>query len=260
MWVVGVVVLVATVVAFFSMRHTRDELHAMIGTETLSIPELERYRGASDELVGKGGFRHTAEVVGAAHPRPEGPLTAELSRTECVWYRYRIDRHYEIVEHRDGKRRRKKRIENVVDHTSNQGYAVIDEEGRTIGVDPNGTKPDGVEQTVNRFEPEHTSAKSTEPFGISLPVPDAHGNSTLGYEYKEWVLRPGSRLYVLGEVHDRMGPLVIGKPDQGGHFIISTRTENELRADRTKRHKMLAAGVVVGALLGTGLVVGGLLG
>src|SRR5690606_39854698 len=97
--------------------HTRSELHAMIGTETLSIPQLEQYRQASDEVGGRGAFRKTAEVVGAAHPGPHGPLKAELSKTECVWYRYRIDRHYEVIEYRDGKRHRRKRTERIAERS-----------------------------------------------------------------------------------------------------------------------------------------------
>ncbi|WP_026455247.1 E3 ubiquitin ligase family protein [Saccharomonospora iraqiensis] len=259
MWVAGVLLLAAAVVAFFYMRHTRSELHSMIGTETLSIPELEQYRSISDEVGGKGAFRRVAEVVGAAHPRPEGLLTAELTKTECVWYRYRVDRQYEKIEYRDGRQHREKRTENVVDHTSPQGYAVIDQEGRTIGVDPNGTQPDAPEQTVNRFEPHHSREGGVELFGINLPNLIGGGDTTLGYEYQEWVIRPGQRLYILGEVHDRIGPLVIGKPEKDGHFIVSTRTEEELRADREKRHKLLSAGVVVGALAGVGLLVAELL-
>jgi hypothetical protein len=257
-WIVGVVLLVVAVGAFFYMKHTRDELHAMIGTETLSIPELERYRSASDEVGGTGSFRKTAEVVGAAHPRPEGPLTAELSKTECVWYRYRIDRHYEVIEYRDGKRHRRKRTERVAEHTSHQGYAVIDNEGRTIGVDPNGTNPDGVEQTVSRFEPHHDDRGGVDLFGIRLPALFGRSDSTIGYDYKEWVIRPGQRLYILGEVHDRIGPLVIGKPADKGHFIISTRTEEELRASRVQRHKLLAAGTIASCVLGVGFLVSAL--
>ncbi|PXY32257.1 GIDE domain-containing protein [Prauserella muralis] len=255
MWIAGALLLALAVAAFLYMRHTKSELHAMIGTETLPIPELERFRQVSDELGATGSFRKTAEVVGAAHPRPEGPLKAELSKTECVWYRYEVHRQYETVEYRDGKRRRSRRTEKVAGHTSWEGFALIDDERRTIGVDPTGTNPDGAEQTVNRFEP-HRGGGGVEVFGVRLPDFVAGGGSTtIGFDYKEWVIRPGRRLYILGEVHDRIGPLVIGKPDNGGHFLISTRTEQQLRDSRVKRHKLLAAGVVASTLLGVGLVV-----
>ncbi|WP_216210360.1 E3 ubiquitin ligase family protein [Amycolatopsis aidingensis] len=261
MWIIGVLLIGAAVAGFFFMRHTKSELHAMIGTETLTIPQLEDLRKVSDELGATGGFRRTAEVVGAAHPRPEGLLTAEISKTECVWYRYRIDRQYEHVEYRDGKRHRSKRTEKVAEHTSHEGYALIDDAGRTIGVDPGGTAPDGTEQTVHRFEPHHGGSGPVEVFGFRLPDFVAGGNgSTIGFDYKEWVIRPGRRLYVLGEVHDRIGPLVIGKPQGGGHFIISTRTEDELREDRVTRHRFLAVGVIIATLAGLALIVADLIG
>ncbi|SFB32104.1 E3 Ubiquitin ligase [Amycolatopsis marina] len=260
MWIlIGLLLIAAGVGGFFYMQHTKRELHAMIGTDTLTIPQLEDLRRISDDLGARGGFRKVAEVVGTAHPRPEGALVSEVSKSECVWYRYRIDRQYEHVEYRDGRRYRSKRTEKVVEHTSAEGYALIDEQGRTIGVDPNGTNPDGVEQSVNRFEPHHGGGGHSELFGIRLPAVLGGGrDSTLGYEYKEWLIRPGRRMYILGEVHDKIGPLVIGKPEQGGHFLISTRTEDELRADRVQRHKFLAVGVIVAVVGGIAAVIGGL--
>lgn len=257
MWIVGLIVIAAGVAALFYMRHTKSELHAMIGTETLSIPELERLRGISDELGAKGGFRKSAEVVGAAHPRPEGLLTAELSRSECVWYSYDVHRKYETTEYRNGDRRTVRRSERVAGHTSWEGYALVDEQGHTIGVDPNGTKPEGAEQSVSRFEPYEGGRDSVELFGFEIPgLLTGNGSRTIGYEYKEWLIRPGRRLYILGEVHDKSGPLVISKPEDSGHFIISTRTEQELRASREKRHKILAVVVIAAVLIGIGLIVG----
>ena len=257
MWIAGLIIIAVGVGAFFYMRSTKSELHAMIGTETLSIPELESLRAISDELGSKGGFRKTAEVVGASHPRPDGLLTAELSKTECVWYRFEVHRKYEATEIQDGKRRTVQRSERVAGGTSWEGYALVDEQQRTIGVDPNGTPPDGAEQSINRFEPHNGGRDGLQLFGFKIPGLSA-GNSTIGYEYEEWVLRPGRRLYILGEVHDKIGPLVISKPENDGHFIISTRTESDLRTSREKLHKFLSIGVIAAAIIGTGLVVGGL--
>lgn len=259
LWITGLVVIAVGAIGFYFMRRTKRELHTMIGTETLSIPELERLRGISDEVGARGGFRKTAEVVGLAHPRPEGPLVAELSKSECVWYSFEVLRQYEDTEYRDGERRTVRRSERVAGHTSWEGYAVIDEQGRTIGVDPNGTGPDGAEQSVGRFEPYQGGRDGVELFGIKIPGFLTGNNSgTIGYEYKEWVIRPGRRLYILGEVHDKIGPLVVAKPENGGHFIISTRTEQELRASREKRHRYLSIGVIAAVVIGAGLVIGGL--
>ncbi|TNC28760.1 E3 ubiquitin ligase family protein [Amycolatopsis alkalitolerans] len=260
MWILGLVLIAAAVGGFFWMQSTKRELHAMIGTETLSIPELEDLRRISDELGARGGFRKTAEVLGAAHPRPEGLLTAEISKIPCVWYRYRVERQYEHVEYRDGRRHTSKRTEKVADHTSSEGYALIDEAGRTIGVAPDGTKPEGAEQSVNRFEPYRGGDQPVELFGLRLPgFLAGNRDSTIGFEYSEWLIRPGTRLYILGEVHDIIGPLVIAKPQEKGHFLIAAKTEQELRADRTRRHKLLAAGVLVAFFAGVALTVVGII-
>lgn len=254
MWGLGVVLLVASAVGFYFMRRDRTELHAMIGAETLPVQQLEMLRSTSDELGGRGNFRKYCEVVGTAHPRPEGLLVSELSKTECVWYRYRVKRHYERVYYRDGRRRVIRGSEVVSDFSSQAGYALRDDQGMLIGVDPNGTKPDQPEQVVSRFEPAHRRGPSL--FGIQLPP--ARGG-TIGYEYEEWIIRPGHRLYILGEVHDRIGPLVIGKPQDGSPFIISTRSEQELREHRRKRHRLLSVGVAVGAPAGLIIFVLGLI-
>ncbi|MGW3473379.1 helicase, partial [Saccharopolyspora sp. NPDC000995] len=64
---IGVVLLLAAAVGFYFMRRARDELHAMIGAETLPVNELELLRKASDDVGARGGFRKECEVVGAAH-------------------------------------------------------------------------------------------------------------------------------------------------------------------------------------------------
>lgn len=253
--IIGVVLLVAAAVGFYFMRRARDELHAMIGAETLPINELELLRKASDEVGARGGFRKQCEVVGAAHPRPEGVLVSELSKTECVWFRYVVKRRYERVRYRDGRRHVDRGSETVAEHTSWEGYALRDDHGVLIGVDPNGTNPDRPEKVVDRFEPHNPQGPTV--FGFQLPnIFDNSG--TVGYEYQEWVIRPGRRLYVLGEVHDKIGPLVIGKPEQKGFFIISTRSEQEVRDSRRTQHRLLAFGIPAAALAGIVCIVLGI--
>ncbi len=127
MLIFGVVALVAAGVGFFFMRRARGELHAMIGAETLPVPRLEQQRRTADELGGRGGFRKKCEVVGAAHPRPEGLLVSELSNTECVWSRYRVRRHYERTRYTggNGRSRRERKSETLVDDSSSVGCATV---------------------------------------------------------------------------------------------------------------------------------------
>lgn len=55
-------------------------------------------------------------------------------------------------------------------------------------------------------------------------------------------------------MHDKIGPLVMAEPEQGS-FIISTRSEEQLRGTSRKRHRMLSAGVLVAAPLGLLLII-----
>ncbi|MGW1676909.1 GIDE domain-containing protein [Saccharopolyspora sp. NPDC002376] len=64
-------------------------------------------------------------------------------------------------------------------------------------------------------------------------------------------------MYVLGEVHDRIGPLMIGKPEQDSHFVISTRIEDQLRKSARTQHRLLAIGIPLAALAGIALIVFG---
>lgn len=256
MVVIGVALLVAAGAGWYFMRRTRDELHAMIGTSTSTVSELEEQRRTAGELGGRAGFRQQCELVGSAHPRPEGLLVSELSRAECVWYRYRVEREFREQRHdTNGNTRRQRKKEKIAEHTSHEGYALRDGNGELIGIDPNGAPPDHPEQVVDRFEPH--APEGPRMFGVQLPSFFDFSN-TIGYHYKEWVIWPEQQLYVLGEAHDKIGPLVVAKPPKGS-FVISTRSEEELRADRRTRHKWLRAGVLAGVPLGIALIVAGFL-
>lgn len=251
LFIFGAVLLLVAIVAFGSMRHARSELHAMIGTQTLPVSELEVLQSASREVAPVGAFQHKCEVVGVAEPRPEGPLRSQLTGSQCVWYRYVVTRHYEHVTHQNGRRRVRRRAEQLTETNSWESFGLRDSQGQLIGVDPGGSQIDEPQQTVQEFEPHRPSGPTM--FGLQLP--NAFGrNGTTGYTYEEWIVPPGRRLYVLGEVNDRAESLMIGKPADGGHFIVSTRSEQELRDHRRKRHRKLSFAVLAAALGGLLLI------
>lgn len=260
--IIGGVLVLGGIAGIVYAKRLRDRVHAMIGAETLPIPELEQRRSVSDEVAGKGQFRHVCEVVGTAHPNPQGPLTSEITKSECVWHRHKVQRRYRHVSHdSNGRRRTSQRTETVAEHTSHQGYALRDATGTLIGVDPNGTDPDAVEQAVNRFEPYQGGGGGGGDgiLGVLGSLVRTGRDDTIGYEYTEWVIRPGTPLYILGEVHDKIGPLVIGKPAGDDPFIISTRSEQELRSSTGRTQLLCAWGGAAGILVGIGLLIAGAL-
>ena len=236
----GLIVLIGGALCIDQAVRARRRVHAMLAAETLTVPELEQLRGISDGLGVRGGFRKVAEVVGAAAPGPQGLLRAEMSGTEAVWHAQRVQRHYEeTTTDSDGDRRTTRRTETVAQNVSGPTFALV-RDGHTVVVDHGGVLVDAAEQVVDRFEQQAGDG------GFLRDLLD-HGNGTIGYQYTEWVVRPGTPLYVLGEVHDRTGPLVIGPPaDRSRHFVVSTRSEEEL-TDDTRRHQRLMARIGAGA-------------
>ena len=94
-------------------------------------------------------------------------------------------------------------------------------------------------------------------FGIEVQL--GSGSRSIGFKREEWVVRPGTRLYTLGEISDRGGRLQIGKPIDGGRLIISSRSEQELQAAAARRSKIATIGGAVAAVAGVALLIAGLL-
>jgi len=82
-------------------------------------------------------------------------------------------------------------------------------------------------------------------------------DTTIGIESKEWGIVPGQRLYVLAEASDRGGRLAMMKPAEG-KFVISTRTEDELRASKRGFVNVARVLAIVLAAIGVVLIVLGL--
>jgi hypothetical protein len=252
--IVWAIVLLVAGAAGFAFAHVkRREVHAMIGAETLAVADLTMFHRTALEVSGPGGFRKVCEVVGVTQPGPNGLLTAEFSRTPCVWHRHEVKRRYRHVSY-DSQRRRQvsERTETVAQQVSSQAILLNDNTGY-VYVDPRGLRGDAMEQVVSRFEPHVPQRGGPTVFGIQLPGFDR--DDTIGFEYTEWVLRPGVRLYVHGEASDAGGSLMFGKPGAGGPFIVSARTEEELKKSSTQVQLFSAFGGLAAAVLGLVLLI-----
>jgi len=113
-----------------------------------------------------------------------------------------------------------------------------------------GAKIDSVE-SYNRFE-------ADPPSGFSYSY--GADSKTLGYSYKEKIIPQGAKLYVLGEVSDRRGKLSIVKPsEKGKHFIVSTKSEEELVKSAENSATWQLYGGIASAVIGAILIVLGIL-
>jgi len=229
---------IALVVALFVYRRARKTgawRKQMATTPTLPVAQLEAMRRQVVRPNPQGGFRMGAEVVGVAQPGPRGLLSAEVSKTPCVWCRYRVqERTYHTS---DGHRH--ERWEKVAEGQSVDEFLLVDRYGGRIQVRPGGVRVEHVEKTVDAYRRDATH-ETVDVFGLQW----SRGRGTLGYRYEEWIIRPGAWLYVLGEAQDVTGPLVMSQPADGSDFLISGKSEADLSAEVTRRHELQMAGVI----------------
>ncbi|WP_460524578.1 E3 ubiquitin ligase family protein [Flindersiella endophytica] len=256
MLIAGVILLVVgAVIGFFAWR-SKEKERKMITTETLTSQALGELAAAAAAAAGPGAFRHTCEVTGTVQPGPGGALKSELSSTECVWHKHVVSRKYwETRRERDSDgdyhTRRVESWERVAERKSDQPFTLVDEQG-SVGVHVGGKEPDGVEQVVDRFEPSNEQHGTQLSFGgFSLNLGGGR-EGTIGYKYEEWVLRPGRRLYVLGEASDASGAIVVTNPS-----IISTKDEQQLIQEARSSQRWLTIGGSVAAVAGVVLIIVG---
>jgi hypothetical protein len=249
----AVVGAIGLVVGFVAKRR----LDAMTATATVSCAEVGGVAG-DDEA-------RPCEVVGDAGANPEGSpgntqeaLVGPLSGTPCVWYRTTISRRYH--DRRGDDSRDTTRARQISHQESPAPFAIRDASGVTT-VFPEGASVIGESKTVDRFEPyipgarqsgDGSLAERAVSIGLNLLTETDHG--TIGYEYREWIIREGSRLYVrAGAMRDHTGRAWLQKPERGP-FLISTKSEAALTT--RSRLTMLIAFGAGAALLAGGLVLG----
>ena len=254
LWI-GIILLLAAGGCLWGAARTQRKVHAMMAAETLTVPQLLELQRISTELVGPGQFRKVCEVVGETVPAPVGMLRSELTDIDCVWHSARVQRRYKHYDRdNDGDTRVTTRTETVSEQTSPHGWGLL-RDGHTIGVDHGGRKPDGAEQVLDRFEQAH-EPQMAGVAGVIGALMGGDRDQTIGYQHTEWVLRPGTRMYVLGEVDDRDGPLVIRPPrDPKTPFVLSTRTEEELTDSSRGSQRIWAWAGAAAAAIGIALIV-----
>ncbi|MDB1087638.1 GIDE domain-containing protein [Streptomyces sp. ACA25] len=255
----GLIALVAALVCAWFAHRARTHIRAMVGTETLPVAELEQLRQAAVEAAGEGHFRYRCEVVGVARPHADGPLTSQLKEVDCVWHRHRVTHKYwEIRTDNEGNRRRQESTRVVSQHASAQPFRVEDATGAIV-IEPGKREVDGAEKILDRFERDTGASTGELRIGsLSLSLPSNSGS--IGYQHEEWALAEGRRLYVHGEATDAGGSLRIGAPAEGGVFLISTRSQEELVRSENRKLRGFGAGAVVAAAAGLVLSAVGLLG
>ena len=192
-----------------------------------------------------------------AQPGPGGPVTGPQSGREGVWYAHRVTRHWLETQADDADsdhRSERVRREEVVSRSRSDAPFVVDDGSGQVTIAFGDFELEGV----------HGLQKMEERGG----PPEGYERGVLGtlgrlddhdewFEYEEWVMPAGMRLFVSGEVGLYGDALGIGKPSDG-HLVISGKSEEELVRSGERNERILEIATIAAGVVGLALVVAGL--
>jgi hypothetical protein len=212
-------------------------------------------------------------VIGIAGAGPGGPLQSAVNDEPCVWHHHVVHRRH--VSYRTtprGNAQRYSRRKRVADAASREPFTlrgIVPQPARAPQESAQASRGTTSIRLTPGASPERSAspgglaAVQVHPTGMRIDRPVARGvrilpglvsepfpapEAMMGmvgqlYWHREWILRAGSPLFVLGELHTTDAGLELRRPDRGPH-VVSTRTPGRLRA-RT------AASVFGGSTLAT---------
>ncbi len=257
---VGLGVLLVSLVPLWISLIYRRKARLIQRTETSTASELEDLRAHAAAAVGPGYFARVVELKGIGEC--PSPLTAPVTQTPCAAYRTLVKRESEEERwERDAQGRsrsqRYRSSETVSRDERTVDFLVRDATG-TVRVDPSGAKIE-YEKVADRFEPAPQEGATIAFGAFSFTVPGGlSGSHTLGYRTTEEVLPLGRPLYVLGEVSDSGGGLLIAKsPDSSSVFLVTYRSESEVLASNERWVRWLRVGAAGVAITGLSLIAAG---
>jgi E3 Ubiquitin ligase len=188
--------------------------------------------------------RRVRAVVGVADAVGP-PAVSTVNGEPCVWHRHAVrHRQTRVRTDKRGRSRRSTRVKRVADVSSTSTFALAGAAAR-IDVLPASMFVHRPERRANRILPGLASAPI--PAAAELFSGAAVRNT---YHHREWIIRAGTPLYVLGEVAGRAGRVAVRRPAKGLH-LISTRSAATLI--RRARVLMLAGFGAAGTALVTGV-------
>ena len=231
----GVLAWVAVGVLLYFRQRTLGKTESMRRVDTSAAADASA--AAPGALV---------EVKGTL--RCEEPLQSEMAGERCAYYLSQVIREYQDTDRdADGDLKTRRRSEVVA---SNERFApfVVEDGSGAIGVRGEGAEVDAVE-VMNRFERDTGEAGSITLGGLKVNL--GTGERTIGHRHVESVLPVDAPVYVLGTVH-RDGEIAAPDGDEGGRFLISHRSEEQLE----KKYKKDALWL---GLIALGLFVFGLI-
>jgi hypothetical protein len=206
-------------------------------------------------LAARNGQRVT--LTGIAAPGPAGAVSSGLAGVECVWHGHEVLRHYLPLQQEGAVQERT--CDSIADYGSDDLFGLVAEgrpaDAQRIYVDPKGAEPRDPElclkRLVGRPQPGVAAAADDLLPRVRGRISGVFRGETIEFEYREWVIRPGARLRVSGEIGVRDGRVVLVAPE-GGSLGVEHGVEERLARVSPRRREalLLLAAFAVCAIAG----------
>ena len=221
------------IVLWFVRGASLKKLQQIVDTPTSTVKQLEDRLHHSKGREANKTYREHAEIKGKIVC--EKPLVGELSKQECVYFDTKVTHEYEeYYEEKDAEgnttKKSRRKSDVMTKDTRRTPFYLEDETGKIL-VDSDGANVDAL-QVVNKMEkhPQNNNlAMGNLVLNLTNVVMGNKMNRTIGYRMQEKILPIDRKIYILGEVRDEDGQLVVKKPTTSGQsFLITTKSEEEL--------------------------------
>ncbi len=257
MLVIGIVLIVVGALLVWNKTRLEKKILSIKYFDRIDLKTaLENYKHIASEL-GKGSFSQMVKLSAKAHS--DTPLKGEFSGEDCVYYTSQVIHKYKKLEEKkdkDGKivKNWVTRTEVVGDTTRgddfqlNDGTGMVDINIQGADITPN--------EVVDDFKPANSSGGGLSFSFGSLTFRNESTLKTIGYSEVEHNIGIGTSLFVIGEINDRNGSLMISRPaDKENPFIVSVKSEASILKGLEGNVKMSLYGGIAAAAVGVVLII-----
>lgn len=243
---IGAAVTAACSVGCWLMRaRQRGRLQTIQAIRSVTIEELQGLQQGVAKEIGAGAYTEAVKLQ--ADIVCEQPLIAPFTEENCIAYQSRV---VEVFEERvtttdsEGKSTTTwQRQDQTISQEERRCPFMLQQGSHSIDVDPEGAEI-GLVEILNRMEPGPLASRGN-PLGIEGAASLAtqlgsafrsiNSNTSqdqsfrlIGYRREESIFPASGSVFIVAEVSDFGGSLVLGQPQEKGLFLIRNEGEERL--------------------------------